>query len=131
MKFSFLSALALLMVLLTFSAPFVAIAQQQETSEVVQAKRAAKQDAALAVNSMLWFGSGFLCGIFAVGGAAFYKPTIDPVRLMGKSPGYVTVYTDTYNTTARSKQLLSSSMGCLSWVTVALYIRLTLNESGF
>lgn len=125
MKFSFLSVLALLMALLTFSAPFGTIAQQQETSEAIQAKMAAKQDAASDVNSMLWFGSGFLCGIFAVGGAAIYKPSIDPVRLIGKSPSYITVYNHTYNAEARNKQLLSSSMGCLTWGTVFLYISLS------
>lgn len=114
--------LALLMVVLIFSAPFVAIAQQQEVSEMVQAKIDAQQDAASDVNPMLWFGSGFLCGVFAVGGAVLYKPTIDPVRLMGKSPSYVVVYTDTYNATARNKQLLSSSLGCLVGCAVLLYL---------
>lgn len=119
---SFRQPLALLMLVLIFCAPFVAIAQQQEVAEVVQAKIDAEQDVSANVNSVLWFGSGFLCGVFAVGGAVLYKPSINPARLIGKSPGYITVYTDTYNATARNKQLLSASMGCLVWGTLFLYL---------
>ena len=113
MKFSFLSSVAFLSIILVFSMPFISMAQEQKRSDAAQGRIDGNLDAELEVDAGAWFFAGFLCGIFAIGGAMVYEPPINPVRLMGKSPDYIMNYTHAYKGTAAEKQTGASFAGCL------------------
>ena len=130
---------AVLMAVLTFSAPFVAIAQQNLA--VLEARAMAAQDAESDVNKGVWFGSGCLvsagtllvfliveeptpemCGLACLfHGAALavpfvYSPPLPSSRLLGKSPEYVESYTKAYKKRTRwlrtSWAVAGASTGC-------------------
>ena len=115
-----LQILALLMVVLTFSMPFVTFAQQNslQTEAIVAAERDAQAD----INKGLWFLGGCLGG-FVVPMIAYGVELAPPVtRLLGKSPEYVAVYTDTYKEKAKKLQTNSALGGCgVSTLYVAIY----------
>lgn len=116
------------MVLLTFSMPFTAFAQQ--SSVVTQAEADAAADANKDVNKPLWFGTGCLlsgliflplpgwssCLLPPAGltGTYFYRPAPPAMRLIGRTPEYVDVYTSTYKSKRGSIQANWASAGCLS-----------------
>lgn len=115
-------------VLLTFSMPFTALAQQNLV--VAQAEADATADANKDVTKPLWFGTGCLlaglvflplpgwssCLLPPVGltGTYFYRPGPSPARLIGRTPEYVSVYTSTYKSKRGSVQANWASAGCLS-----------------
>ena len=116
-------------VLLTFSMPFTALAQQNLV--VAQAEADATADANKDVNKPLWFGTGCLlsglvflplpgswtsCLLPPAGltGTYFYRPAPPVSRLIGRTPEYVSVYTSTYKLKRGSVQANWASAGCLS-----------------
>ena len=119
--------LVLFMAALTFSMPFVTLAQQNsvEAQAIVDAATA---DANKDVNKPLWFGTGCLlsgllfvpgwygCLLPPVGltGTYLYQPDPPLARLMGKSPEYVDVYTSTYKSKRGNIQAQWATAGCLS-----------------
>lgn len=120
-------ALALLMVGLTFSLPFVCLAQQN-SGEAEAIIDAATTDANQDVNKPLWFGTGCLMSglVFLPGwyscllapagltGTYFYRPAPPLARLMGKSPEYVEAYTSAYKSQRGNIQVRWASAGCLT-----------------
>lgn len=112
MKINFsLRVLALLMAVLTFSMPFVTFAQQNLHAE---AKRAAERDARNDVKPALWFLGGCIGSFVVLIVAYSSEPTPRATRLLGKSPEYVAVYTDTYIETAKKRQTYSVLTGCVA-----------------
>ena len=105
--------LVLLMAVLTFSMPFVTFAQQASVADE-QAKAVAdgERDAEARVNKGLWFGVG--CLTTAIGTILAYSlpPTPPPERLIGKSPEYISFYTEAYKAKAKSIQGRSALIGC-------------------
>ena len=115
-----LQILALLMVVLTFSTPFVTFAQQNSLQ--MEAIAAAERDAQNDVNKGLWFLGGCFGGIIGVIIAYGVEPYPPATRLLGKSPEYVAVYTDTYKEKAKKLQTNSALGGCcVSTLYVATY----------
>ncbi|HVV50653.1 MAG TPA: hypothetical protein VHO06_13390 [Polyangia bacterium] len=84
----------------------------------------ATQDAQADESGGLWFFAGCLLGIIGVIVAYVAEPVPPPARLMGKSPEYVAIYTQTYKDQGRSAQLRSAlwGMGTTLVVVVAIYV---------
>lgn len=111
---------------LTFSTPFVTIAQQ--TFVQAEAAIAAEADANKDVNKLLCFGAGcVLSALFflpspygylllptGIIGAYSYRPSPLPSRLIGKSPEYIAAYTSAYQLKRGNIQAQWTSAGCLS-----------------
>ena len=115
-----LQILALLMVVLTFSMPFVTFAQQNSLQ--MEAIVAAERDAQADINKGLWVLGGCFGGIIGVIIAYSIEPSPPATRLLGKSPEYVAVYTDTYKEKAKKLQTNSALGGCgVSTLYVAIY----------
>ena len=129
--------LVFLIAVLTFSMPFVVIAQQN--SVILEARAMAKQDAESDINKIVWFGAGSLisggtllvfriideptsemCGVacllhgVALAGTFVFSPPLPPTRLLGKSPEYITSYTAAYKAEARKIQALWGIVGYIS-----------------
>ena len=112
--------LCLLMAVLTFSMPFVALAQQDLRAE---ARIAAELDARNDVNTGLWFLGGCLGGVIGIVVAYAVEPSPPATRLLGKSPEYVAYYTDAYTETAKKRQANSALGGCVvNAIATAAYV---------
>ena len=122
--------LIFLIVMLTFSTPFVAIAQQNFVQ--AEAATAAEVDANKDVSKLLCFSAGcVLSAIFflpspygyllppvGIIGSYSYRPVPSPARLIGKSPEYISAYTTTYKSKRGNIQVRWTSAGCLSGCVV-------------
>ena len=115
------TTLSFVIVFLLFSMPYLTLAQQ--TSDTAQAIVDAKKDASKDINTMNWYlfgclGIGF-CSPVVVGASFIYTPRVPTDRLVGKSPEYITSYTQTYQKERKSVQVKATIGGCLSSNTVA------------
>lgn len=114
------------LVILTFCHPFFAIAQQQ-SSQVLQAKIDAENDAKNDNNPFLWGGGTFviaiiggcLLGSLPLIGASIYEPNVPSHRLLGKSPEYILLYTETYEKKVKNQNTTASLLGCIGGSLVA------------
>jgi hypothetical protein len=102
-------------------APYGYAPQPVDTSRAVME---ATEDAKADENGALWFFAGCLLGLIGVVIAAVAEPTPPPARLMGKSPEYLSVYTQTYKSEGKAAQLRSSlwGVGTTLVVVVVLYV---------
>ena len=91
----------------------------------------AEHDAAVAADPLLWMVGTFIgtsvvgclfCGLPAIGIAYIYQPSPPAARLMGKSPEYVMLYTQTYKDKIRSHQVMDATIGCVGGSLVAAFI---------
>ena len=89
-------------------APVYAPPPPVDTARAVQE---ATQDAQADNNGVLWFFAGCLLGLIGVIIAAVADPTPPAARMMGKSPEYLAVYTNTYRSVGHSAQLHSALWG--------------------
>ena len=110
---------------LTFSTPFVTIAQQ--TFVQAEAATAAEADASKDVNKLLCFSAGcVLSALFflpspygyffpptGIIGSYSYRPVPPPSRLIGKPPEYIGAYTSAYQLKRGNIQAQWTSAGCL------------------
>ena len=115
--------LALSMIVLTFSAPLVAIAQYQ--SDASQAMAAAERDAQADVNKPLWFCVGCF-GLIGLVASYVYTSSPPASRFVGKSAEYIQTYTSTYETKSRSIQTTQAITGCVTGCVVSIGINLLL-----
>ncbi len=85
--------------------------------------RAEATAAANATDTQIWFIAGCLGGIIGVLIAAAIEPKPSATALLGKSPEYVAVYSDTYTEVAKKRQTKAAMNGCLAGtlVSVAFY----------
>ena len=111
---------------LTFSTPFVTIAQQ--TFVQAEAATTAEADANKDVNKLLCFGAGCVLSVLfflpspygyflpptGIIGSYSYRPSPPPSRLIGKSPEYIAAYTSAYQLKRGNIQARWTSAGCLS-----------------
>ncbi len=102
--------LVIVMAVLTFSMPLITLAQQ--SSVHAEAIIAAERDAEATVNKPLWFGVGCLFTGLGTIIAFVTAPSPPASRLMGKSPEYVALYTQAYQSKAKSVQGRSALIGC-------------------
>ena len=137
--------LAFLVVLLTVSTPFIAIAQPEpskqaeqpkqldttpqqnpETPEVVdpakslkmQAIEEASIDVQTYINKPMWFIIGCMFPGFGLMAPYMYKPPAPAGALVGKSPEYVAYYTDAYKVEMERLQFRYALNGCITWGAV-------------
>jgi hypothetical protein len=82
----------------------------------------ATQDAQADNNGVLWFFAGCLLGLIGVVIALVAEPTPPAARLMGKSPEYLAIYTQTYKSEGKSAQLRSALWGLGTAVVVVVII---------
>lgn len=101
----------MLMAVLIFSAPFVAIATQH--SVMLEAKAAAEADAEAKTSKSTWLTLGCLGGLIAVAAGYVYAPSPPAGALLGKSPEYVAAYSDAYAQKAKGIQRRYAMYGCV------------------
>ncbi len=93
-------------------APFSVKAETAFQTDSLNAVRDGQLDAREKSNDIRWFMAGCLLG--PVG--AIYVTSLDPVppadRLLGKSPGYIAVYSDTYRKNAQDERMDHAWTGC-------------------
>ncbi len=117
------------LVILTFCHPIFTIAQQQ-SSQVLQAKIDAEYDAKTDDNRLLWGGGTFviaivggcLLGSLPLIGASIYEPIVPSHRLIGKSPEYILLYTETYKKKVKNQNTTYSLFGCIGGSLVAAIV---------
>ena len=105
-----------LMAVLTFSMPFVTLAQQYSVQ--AEATAAGERDAEARTNKNVWRLLGCVGSIFVVTGTYFYEPTPPAGPLLGKSPEYVAFYTDAYRLKAKNIQFRGAIEGCVAGACV-------------
>lgn len=123
------------LVILTFCYPFFALAQQD--SQMLQAKIDAEKDVKTHNNPHTWGGGTFvtallggcLLGSLPLIGSFIYEPNVPSHRLLGKSPEYILLYTETYKKKAKNQNTTYSFLGCVSGSLAAAYIWSILYES--
>ncbi|MDE0089154.1 MAG: hypothetical protein OXU23_25785 [Candidatus Poribacteria bacterium] len=120
-------ALVLLTMLLTFSMPFVTLAQQNLLAEAVAD---AERDARKYADSGRWFGIGCLFSPSLPYCGPYFLPilrtmvdesiSLPPTRLLGKSPEYIRLYTAAYSKKIKEIRTDSATAGCcLPYVLLA------------
>lgn len=90
------------------------IAIHAQMTEVQQAEADARRDVSQDVSAISWGIGGFFCNVCAVAYVYISKPQVPASRLVGKSPEYVSFYTDTYNREVRKKRGQAAMIGCLA-----------------
>ena len=105
---SLFHTLVFMVTVLTFSVPFVTLAQQNALQ--VEAITDAEKDAAINVDTTRWVLIGCFCGVGAL--TQVYEPSPPASRLIGKSPEYIAYYTDTYKAKASELQSSAVKKGC-------------------
>lgn len=88
----------------------------------------ARADAQRNVNGTTWLLIGAFLGILGYVIAMLVPPKAPASALIGKSPDYVTVYTEVYEETGKSIQMKKAMTGCLigTGIQVALILVITL-----
>ena len=104
--------LVILVALLTFSIPFVALAQQY--SVYAEATAAAQRDATANTDSTFWFIIGCFGNVLGLIYANYAVPSPPASRLVGKSPEYVAAYSDAYKIKAKQIQTGQAVRGCVT-----------------
>lgn len=79
------------------------------SSAIVAADRNAKAN----TSGALWFGAGCLFGLLGVGAAYIMEPSPSSSALLGKSPSYVSAYTEEYKSVGKSIQTKNALTGCV------------------
>ena len=100
----------LFMAMLLFSMPFVTLAQQ--VSVQAEAIAAGEADAEADVQKTLWFALGCFFPVLGVVAGCVIAPSPPSSKFLGKSPEYVTFYTDAYQAKAKNLQGRSALIGC-------------------
>ena len=87
---------------------------QQGMTDVQQADADARRDATQDVSTISWGIGGFFCGVCAVAYVYINRPQVPASQLVGKSAGYVSIYTDTYNREVKKHRFQAAMIGCLA-----------------
>lgn len=112
--------LVLLTMLLTFSPPFVTLAQQNSVQ--AEAVADAERDARKYADSGRWFGIGCLVSPSLAYCGPYFSPqlsamvdesiSLPPTRLLGKSPEYVRLYAAAYGEKVKKIRTNYARVGC-------------------
>ena len=112
---SLFHTLVFMVTVLTFSVPFVTLAQQNALQ--AEAIADAEKDAAIDVDTTRWFWGGCFGG---VGALTQIEPSPPASRLIGKSPEYTAYYTDAYKAKASELQSSAARNGFITTGAVCL-----------
>ena len=69
-----------------------------------------------------WFAYGTGCWVFAVVHASVSNPTVPSDRLLGKSPKYVSTYTEAYKRSIKNRQIEIAAVGWGVSLAAALWL---------
>ncbi len=83
----------------------------QQHAAPTEAHLTAEEDAESDVRKMRWVLIGIIGHILGVLIASIYEPTPPASRLLGRSPEYTAVYTDSYKAKSRSIQVRHAVIG--------------------
>lgn len=78
--------------------------------------------------SNAWYHYGFFFGPIAVGAAYVIPATPRVENLLGKSPEYVAVYTQSYKEEVREERAKEAAIGCAVSVGIAIVLRAILEN---
>ena len=115
--------------LLIFSAPLITLAQSEIAADATltvreQAIQDAHKDAETDVNKPMWFIIGCIFPGVGLLSPYFHKPPIPASNMLGKSPEYVSHYTDAYLQKRESVQFQTALGGqatfCVGWCVLAV-----------
>ena len=109
---SMFHVLVILIAVLTFSIPFVTLAQQYTLQ--AEAIAAAQRDATANTDSTFWFIVGCFGNVLGLIYANYATPSPPASRLIGKSPEYVAAYSDAYGMKAKQLQTSLAVRGCIT-----------------
>lgn len=102
----------LFMTVLMFSMPFVTLAQQNSVES--EARADAEADAEADTDQRFWFVVGCFGNFWGLIYAHYAEPSPPASRLLGKSPEYVAIYSDTYTIKAKNLQTSQATSGCIA-----------------
>ena len=103
-----------ILLLLAFATPFHVFAQQQDsviTQEQRKAIQDAKDDAGSFTNALNWVALGCMLPFISILGAHASNPTIRVDKLIGKSPEYISFYTETYRHETQQQNIGAATAG--------------------
>lgn len=114
-----------LMVVLTFSMPFVTLAQQniepaeattdaERAAMVAKATADAERDSQADTDTTFWFIVGCFGSVLGFLYANYNVPTVPADRLIGKSPDYVTTYSSVYVRESKAIRQNRVVTGCVT-----------------
>ena len=87
----------------------------------------AEREAESDTKTVKWFFIGFFGAILGILIASVYEPSPPASRLLGKSPEYVALYTDSYKAKSRRTQVLEAIGGfVVGLILVLLWFLLSL-----
>ncbi len=89
-----------------------------------QALLNARNDAEISTKDLNWFFGGFCCGIFGPLYAVLDTPNVPSNRLLGKSPEYVSIYTNEFQAKTRARRIRFSIIGgsISALMSLAIYL---------
>lgn len=119
------------LILMLTTALLYPIATHAQMTEVQQAEADARRDVGQDVSAISWGVGGFFCGVCAVAYVYIDKPQVPASRLVGKSPEYVSFYTDTYNREVKKQRGQAAMIGCLAgsiFYTLTSYLSIQSQE---
>lgn len=85
--------------------------EYQQHPTTTEAHLTAEQDAESDARKTRWVFIGVFGNILGVLIASIYEPTPPASRMLGKTPEYVALYTDSYRSKSRSVQVRQSVIG--------------------
>ena len=112
-----LTALCLSSLLLV--SPLFAQNQNVPGADATTAMADAQRDAQIETNDFIWFIGGACYGL-GILLAYTLEPNPPAIRLLGKSPEYVVVYSDSYRRTLKDERARMAWMGCGALAAVYL-----------
>jgi hypothetical protein len=92
----------------------------QAANDAAQAMQDGKADANANLSGVLWFVAGFFLSWIGILLGYLLAPTPDGVRLIGKSPTYVSAYTASYQSEGKSFQGIHAVYGCVTSAVIEI-----------
>ena len=126
----FASVIALLIVSMPIFAQFPFPETIGKTTDGMQAIRDATRDAQQA-DTRIWALVGCFGGVLGIAGAYALTPAVLPIKLLGKSPEYVTYYTQTYQQAIINQRPQNAALGCVGGYAAMVVFYLTLLQSQY
>lgn len=112
----FMAGLAFVWTFVAF--PVIVTAQEDTTSTCQTAKNDAKENH----GSGGYQAAGFFCGIFGFILATASDPKTPAARLVGKSPEYVSIYSNCYESVAKKQNVKSACGGWLMGTAAVIFV---------
>ena len=93
---------------------------------IIDATRDAKQ-----ADTQVWALVGCFGGVFGVAGAYALTPSVPPIKLLGKSPEYVSYYTQTYQQEVKNQRTKNAALGCVGGYAAVVFFYVILLQNQY